>query len=119
MHIPSFVRASTLSMIAASPLLAQEGAAEGRPPSLLSPEGGLMVWTLVVFIILFVFLSWKVLPAITKAVREREAALAKAIEEAKKDRDEAARILAEHQAKIAAARDEAQKFIADGRATAE
>lgn len=52
-------------------------------------------------------------------MQAREAALLKAIEEAKADRDAAAKLLAEHQAKIEAARGEAQKFIAEGRATAE
>ena len=54
-----------------------------------------------------------------KAVEAREKALEDALASAKRDRDEAQRVLAETQAKLEAARTEAQKFIADGRATAE
>ena len=49
----------------------------------------------------------------------REKALEEAIEAAKRDRDEAARLLAEHKAQIEGARDDAQKLIAEGRAVAE
>ncbi|MCX5756173.1 MAG: F0F1 ATP synthase subunit B [Gemmatimonadetes bacterium] len=107
--------------LAASPLLAQEHAAvsETAKPGLLTVDGGLMFWTLIVFALIFGVLAKFVFPQILGAVQAREAALLKAIEEAKADRDAAAKLLAEHQAKIEAARGEAQKFIAEGRATAE
>jgi F-type H+-transporting ATPase subunit b len=122
MSIRSSINAGALmcgAALVAAPLGAQEHAVEGPPPSLLTPEGGLMVWTLVVFIALFLILKRWAFGPITEAVRAREEALTQAITEAKADRDAAARILAEHQAKIEAARGEAQKFIAEGRATAE
>ncbi|MBA3343121.1 MAG: F0F1 ATP synthase subunit B, partial [Gemmatimonadaceae bacterium] len=53
---------------------------------------------------------------ITAAVEAREKALEDAIAGAKADREEAARILAEHRAQMESARNEAQKLIADGRA---
>jgi F-type H+-transporting ATPase subunit b len=102
----------------AAPLLAQEHAAEVKP-GLLTVDGGLMFWTLVVFAILFFVLSKFAFGPITQAVRAREAALTQAIADAKADRDAAAALLAEHRAQIEAARGEAQKFIAEGRATAE
>jgi len=107
--------------LAASPLLAPEHAAvsETAKPGLLTVDGGLMFWTLIVFALIFGVLAKFVFPQILGAVQAREAALLKAIEEAKADRDAAAKLLAEHQAKIEAARGEAQKFIAEGRATAE
>lgn len=107
--------------LTASPLLAQEHAAvsETAKPGLLTVDGGLMFWTLIVFALIFGVLAKFVFPQILGAVQAREAALLKAIEEAKADRDAAAKLLAEHQAKIEAARGEAQKFIAEGRATAE
>lgn len=107
----------------ASPLHAQEhvaaGAAEGAKPGLLTVDGGLMFWTLIVFALIFTILAKFVFPQILGAVQAREAALLKAIEEAKADRAAAAALLAEHAAKIEAARGEAQKFIAEGRAVAE
>jgi len=106
-----------LSLIA-SPLMAQEGEAAGKP-GLLALQGGLMFWTLVIFGLVFLVLKLFAFGPITKAVADREQALLDAIEAAKKDREEAARLLEEHRKKIEAARDEAQRFIAEGRAQAE
>jgi F-type H+-transporting ATPase subunit b len=90
-----------------------------QPVSLLSPNGGLMFWTLVVFLFLFFILGKFVFPKITAAVEAREKALEEQIEGAKRDREEAARILAEQQRQIEAARLEAQKIIVEGRQVGE
>ena len=82
---------------------------------LLTPTGGLMFWTLIIFLILFAILGKLVFPKITAAVEAREKALEEAIEAAKRDREEAARALAEQLKQIEAARVEAQKIIVDGR----
>jgi F-type H+-transporting ATPase subunit b len=87
--------------------------------NLLSPNGGLMFWTLVTFILVFAILGRLVFPKITAAVEAREKALEEAIEGAKRDREEAARILAEQQKGIEAARVEAQKIIVEGRQAGE
>ena len=104
-------------------MLVQEAAAAGEAQvakgGLLSPTGGLMVWTLVIFLILFVVLSRYAFKPITAAVAAREKALEEAIAGAKADRDAAAALLAESRAGIEAARTEAQKVIADGRAIGE
>jgi F-type H+-transporting ATPase subunit b len=90
---------------------------EAAAPSgdLLTPVGGLMFWTLVTFLILFAILGKLVFPKITAAVEAREKALEEAIEGAKADREAAAKILAEQQKQIEAARLEAQKIIVEGR----
>jgi F-type H+-transporting ATPase subunit b len=85
----------------------------------MKPDTGLMVWTLAIFILLMFVLSRYAFGPITAAVRAREKALEDAIEGAKRDRDAAAKLLQEHQAAIDAARGEAQKIIADGRAVGE
>jgi F-type H+-transporting ATPase subunit b len=54
-----------------------------------------------------------------KAVEAREKALEEAIDGAKRDREAAAKLLAEQQAALDASRGEAQKFMADARAAAE
>ena len=92
---------------------------EAPSGDLLSPAGGLMFWTLVIFLILFAILGKLVFPKITAAVEAREKALEEAIEGAKRDREEAARILAEQQKGIEAARVEAQKIIVEGRQAGE
>ena len=86
-----------------------------QPGGLLSLHGGLMFWTLIVFLILFAILGRLVFPKITAAVEAREKALEEAIEGAKRDREEAARALAQQQQQIEAARVEAQRIIAEGR----
>ena len=94
-------------------------AAEEVKKSLLEPSYGLMVWTLVIFVTLGFILSKYAFGPITAAVAAREQALEDAIAGAKLDREEAAKLLAEHRANLAASRDEAQKIIADARIAAE
>lgn len=86
---------------------------------LMSIQVNLMFWTILIFGILFWLLKRYAYPAMLDAVEAREKALADAIEGAKRDRDEAAKLLAQHKASIDAARDEAQKFIAEARVVAE
>jgi F-type H+-transporting ATPase subunit b len=92
---------------------AGETAAKG---GLLSPSGGLMFWTLIIFLILFFVLSRYAFKPITAAVAAREKALEDAIAGAKADREAAAALLAQHQQQLAAGRNEAQKLIVEGRA---
>jgi len=106
-----------LSLLRPLLLLPQE-AAEGTR-TFMKPDTGLMVWTLVIFVVLMIVLSKYAFGPITAAVEAREKALEDAIEGAKRDRDAAAKLLQEHQAAIDAARGEAQKIIADGRAVGE
>ena len=98
---------------------AQEGAAPPSGGGLMSLQLNLMFWTLGIFIILYILLRKFAFVPITAAVEAREKALEEAIEGAKRDREAAARLLAEHEARIDAARGEAQKLIADSRAVAE
>ena len=110
------LRSLILLAITAVPAAAQEAAA---PKSLLDPNYGLMAWTLVVFVILAFILAKYAFGPITAAVEAREKALEDAIAAASRDRDEAAKVLAEHRANLDASRGEAQKLIADARVAAE
>lgn len=104
-------------------LLQEHGAAAAAgteaPAGLLTPSGGLMFWTLIIFLFLFVILSRYAFKPITAAVAAREKALEDAIAGAKADREESARLLAEHRSQLETARGEAQKIILDGRAAGE
>jgi len=102
--------------------LLQEHAAPAAPAAsggLMSIQVNLMFWTIVIFGILFWILKRFAYPEILKAVEAREKALEDAIAGAKKDREDAARLLAEHKASIDAARGEGQKLIGEARAVAE
>jgi F-type H+-transporting ATPase subunit b len=106
-----------LSVTNAGILLAQE--TEQASSGLMAIRVNLMLWTLVIFLILFFLLKRFAFPAILGAVESRERALQEALDSAKRDREEAQRLLDEHRRRIEEARGEAQKLIADGRAIAE
>ena len=89
-----------------------EAAAQG---GLLTPHGGLMFWTLAIFLAVWFILSRYAFKPITAAVEERERLLEEAIAKAKADREEAQRILEEQRRHIDETRAEAQKLIVEGR----
>jgi len=109
---------STLLLLGNAALAAaqEEGKQQG---GLVSIQLNLMFWTLLIFVVLYFILSKFAFGPITAAVEAREKALEEAIEAAKRDRDQAAKLLQEHQTQIEAARGDAQKIIAEGRAVGE
>ena len=110
----TLLRSLALVALSASPALA-----EPANTNLLDPNYGLMAWTLFVFVGLFLILKFFAFGPILKSVEAREQALEDAINAAKRDRDEAAKLLAEHRAKLDALHGEGQKIIADARVAAE
>ena len=111
----TLLRSLALVALTASPALAAEPEVKG----LLDPNYGLMAWTLIVFLSLAVILGKLAFPKILAAVEAREKALEDAINAAQRDREEAAKLLAEHRSALDASRGEAQKLIADARVAAE
>ena len=107
-----------ITLTNAAVALAQDSAEAGGG-NLVALRINLMFWTLVIFLILFFMLRKWAFPAILGAVERREKALEDALAAAKRDRDAAQRLLEDHQRQVEAARGEAQKLIADGRAIAE
>ena len=108
-----------LVLATATPALAQEHEAAPANVNLLEPHYGLMFWTLIIFVILLVVLSKFAFGPLTAAVAAREAALEEAIANAKRDREAASQLLEEQRAQIENARNEAQRYIAEGRAAGE
>ena len=86
---------------------------------LLSPNPGLIIWTVICFTVLYFVLSRYAFPPIIQAVRDREKALEDAIAAAAKEREEAAALLAEQRRQLDAARGEADKLILEGRSAGE
>ena len=76
---------AALTTLSASPLLAQEG----EKVDLLSPNAGVMFWTLIIFVVLLFVLSRYAFKPLTAAVEAREKKLEEMIQSAKADRDEA------------------------------
>ena len=112
----SRLTSASLALLSASPLLAQEGE---KKVDLLSPNTGVMFWTLVIFVVLLIVLSRYAFKPLTAAVEARETMLEELIQSAKADRDEAARLLAEQQKALDASRADAQRVVAESRITAE
>ncbi|HEX5075090.1 MAG TPA: F0F1 ATP synthase subunit B [Gemmatimonadaceae bacterium] len=104
-----------LTALTASPLLAQEG----EKVDLLSPNAGVMFWTLIIFVVLLFVLSRYAFKPLTAAVEAREKHLEEMIQSAKADREEAARFLEEQKKVLDAARADAQRVVAESRITAE
>jgi F-type H+-transporting ATPase subunit b len=107
-----------LALGAATPAFAaQEGGHASSNP--LTPEGGLMFWTLVVFVLLLAILRKFAWPQILGAVEAREKALEEQLAQAQRDRTEAAALLAEHRKLVQDARAQANQLLTDARAVSE
>ena len=88
----------------------------GLTPFSINP--GLILWTLIVFIVLLALL-WKFgWPAILKSVEERERRIQKQLDEAEKARAEAAQLLEQQRRAIEKARNEAQEILAKAKTVA-
>ena len=97
-------------------VLAQQEHAAGGP---LSIEPGLMIWTVLVFVALLLVLRRFAWPALLSAVEAREKALEEMIAEAERSREEAARLLAQHEKLLAEGRASAHALLAEARTAAE
>ena len=80
---------------------------------------GLMIWTVVFFVIVFVVLKKYAFGAIQKLIDERREQIRSSIEDAGNARDEARRLLEEHRQLIGQARSEAEQILAEARRTRE
>ena len=94
--------------------MAQEG---GAGP--LTVDGGLVIWTLVVFGLLLLILRRAAWPVLLAAVRERERRLEEQLAQAQHDRAEAAALLEERKRLLAGAKAQAQELLAQAKAVAD
>src|SRR5918995_32047 len=97
---------------------AAEGEEEGGS-FLVSPDVGLMVWTLLVFGISMWVLAKFAFPRIAEALDRRQRAIEESIDTAEKIRTEAEQILAEYRERLAEARGQADEIVARARKTGE
>ena len=91
----SLIAALGLILASAAPLLAQEEHGGGGG-GLLSINGGLSAWTIIIFLIVFAILAKFAFPRILGAVEAREKHLEELAEAAERDRAEAAALAAEN-----------------------
>ena len=88
-------------------------------PGPLTVEGGLMIWTVFVFVLLLLILKRFAYPALLGAVEARERALQEQLDEAERNRAESAALLAEHKKLLAEARTQAHGLLVEARTSAE
>jgi F-type H+-transporting ATPase subunit b len=80
---------------------------------------GLMIWTVLCFLITFFVLKRFAFGAIQKIIDERRQRIREALEEADKARAEARKMLEEHRAMMAEARGKAEEILTQARQVAE
>jgi F-type H+-transporting ATPase subunit b len=110
-----------LASIANYVVLAQaEGGGEEEGGSfLVSPDVGLMIWTLLVFGLSMFLLGKLAFPRIAEALDRRQKAIEDSIDAAEHTRREAEQILAEYRERLAEARGQADEIVSRARKTGE
>ena len=86
---------------------------------LISPNVGLMIWVLVVFLICLFILRRSVFPVIAKALDSRAEAISGEIDAAENLRKEADGVLAEYRERLAEARTQADEIVTRARQAGE
>lgn len=90
----------------------------GLPP-LLTPDFGLLIWTLLAFLIVFFILKKFAWPAIVKGLKDRQQSIADSLETAEKVKAEMAQMKSENEALLAKAREERAQMLKEARETKE
>ena len=107
-------------MSAATFILAQAQSAEEESSNfLVSPNVGLMIWTLLAFIVAMLILRKYAWPAITQALDKRQRAIEESIETAERTRTEAQELLQEYRERLREARAQADEIVARARKAGE
>src|SRR5215211_4331378 len=101
-------------------ILAQaESAEEESSNFLVSPNVGLMIWTLLAFLVAMFILRKYAWPAITEALDKRQRAIEESIDVAERTRSEAQQILQEYRDRLREARSQADEIVARARKAGE
>ena len=103
----------TLALLASS-----EGAA-GAPVSPFEVNGGLIIWTWLVFVVLFLVLKKYAWPSILSVTEQREETIRRQLEEAEQANAKAQALLAEQQKLLGESRTQAQSMLAEAKSAAE
>ena len=100
---------SVTALIPATPL--------GSGSFLITPNVGLMIWTLVVFLISLYILRRTVFPLIGKALDKRAHEISESIDDAARTRVEAEKVLDEYRERLKEARAQAEEIVQRARET--
>jgi F-type H+-transporting ATPase subunit b len=86
---------------------------------LISPNVGLMIWTLLLFALSMVVLARLAFPRITAALDKRQRAIEESIDTAERTRQQADQLLEEYRERLREAREQAQEILDRARQNAE
>ena len=95
------------------------GEEEGGGSFLVSPNVGLMIWTLLAFGTTLFLLNKFAFPRISEALERRRRAIEESIDAAERTRTEADQLLAEYRERLREARGQAEDIVARARKAAE
>jgi F-type H+-transporting ATPase subunit b len=98
---------------------AENGGEDEGGSFLVSPELGLMIWTLALFLLMLWFLSRNVLPRIGEALEKRANAIREEIDAAERQRKEADELLGEYRQRLTEAREQAEDIVGRARKASE
>lgn len=86
---------------------------------LLTPGLGLIIWTLLAFLVVFLILRKYAWPAILGGLKKREETIAEALESAERIKAEMAQMKSENESLLAQAREERAGMLKDAKQTAD
>jgi F-type H+-transporting ATPase subunit b len=105
--------------IATLVLAASEGGKEEGGSFLVSPNVGLMLWTLIAFGVSMLILKKFAFPAIGDALDKRAATIDESLNAAVRTKEEAEELLEEYRARLKEAREQAEDIVARSRKAAD
>jgi F-type H+-transporting ATPase subunit b len=106
-------------IITALPLAAEDAAKDKSSNFLVSPDVGLMLWTLVVFFVTLFLLRKYAFPPIQAALEKRQHMIEESIDTANRTKQEADEILAEYRERLKEARVQAEEIVSRARKSGE
>lgn len=92
---------------------------EGGGNGLVAPNTGVMIWTLIAFVITILVLRKYAFPAIADALDQRQRAIEEAIDHANQTKQEADALLVDYRTRLTEARQQADEILAKARQTGE
>ncbi len=101
------------------PFAAAAGGEEEGGSFLVEPGIGLMIWTLLVFVVAMFLLSKLAFPKIAEALDKRQKAIEESIETAERTKAESEQLLAEYRERLKEARTQAEEIVARARRAGE
>lgn len=119
MTIGRQVAGAALAAWLAMPAIASGGEGGVDAGALIQPKYGTLFWTAVTFVLLAFLLSKVAWKPLLGAIQERERSIEESLEQARREREDAEKLLGEHRALVAQAQRERAEAVEKGRVEAE